>query len=544
MKNMLNLRQSVTQTLAMTPQLQQAIRLLQLSQQELEIEIQETLDKNPLLEADDSSESATTSLDAIAEKQSEQENREDDFNSFSTDKPVTSDDVPYNTVPELSASRQLEGSGDFYENEEIPDFQAESISSGKSEMPVSGQELPVKSDTDNHEFDTWNDNYTAGISPGKSFEGGDDVYQGETSYGLKEHLLWQLNLTKGTPKEQFIGEAIIDGLKESGYLSESNEDLLIAVKKQYPDTTPEEIDSMLHVVQHFDPVGVAGRNLEETLLTQLDEYDQKDPVVTLARQIIKEHISLLASNDINTLQKKTKVRNEKFLLETVNFIKNLEPYPGRTIDRESREYIVPDVAIVRKNGKGVAELNPAAVPKLRINETYSAMIQTVKSPEDSKYLKSHLQEANWFIQSLNKRNDTLLKVATCIANEQQDFFEKGPQAMKPLVLNDVASQIGIHESTVSRVTTEKYMYTPQGTFELKYFFSSSVNTENGGTFSSTAIRAKIKKLIDEEDTNHPLSDSQLSDILKNEGIVVARRTIAKYRESLNIESSTLRKRFC
>lgn len=538
MKNMLNLRQSVTQTLAMTPQLQQAIRLLQLSQQELEIEIQETLDRNPLLETEDSAESAITSLDAIAEQQSSQEKQDDD--SFGADKPVTSDDVPYNSGAELSSSKQLEGSGDFYENEDVSDFQAETAPPEAANV----SESPSSAEIDNHEFDTWNENYSAGVSAGKTYEGADDTYQGETAYGLKEHLLWQLNLTRGTPQEQFIGEVIIDGIKESGYLAESNEDLLIAVQKQYPNTTPEEIDRVLRIIQHFDPVGVAGRNLEETLLTQLDEYDDTEPVILLARQIIREYLNLLAANDISGLQKKTKVKNEQLLREAVGIIKNLEPYPGRTIDHESREYIVPDVAIVRKNNKWVAELNPAAVPRLKINETYSAMIQTVKSPEDSKYLKSHLQEANWFIQSLNKRNDTLLKVATCIANEQQDFFEKGPQAMKPLVLNDVASQIGIHESTVSRVTTEKYMYTPQGTFELKYFFSSSVNTENGGTFSSTAIRAKIKKLIDEEDVSHPLSDSQLSEILKNEGIMVARRTVAKYRESLNIESSNLRKKFC
>ena len=230
------------------------------------------------------------------------------------------------------------------------------------------------------------------------------------------------------------------------------------------------------------------------------------------------------------------------LKDAIDIITRLEPRPGNCIPQEKSEYVIPDVSVHKKDGVWIAELNPNAIPKIKLNETYCQLCSNVRNPQENQYIRNHMQEAHSFIQSVNKRNETLYRVASCIVQHQQDFFEHGEQFMKPLVLNDIAMETGLHESTISRVTTEKYIHTPRGTFELKYFFSSHVSsTDSSDEFSSTAIRAKIKKLISEENQKKPLSDSQLAKILENEGIQVARRTIAKYRESLNIPPSSQRK---
>ncbi len=534
---MLNLRQAATQTLTITPQLEQAIHILQLSQQELQTEIREYLEKNPLLEADDSEDPNTTSLDAMADQERTQNEREDDFNAFSSDSPILSDDASYSDINNIAPGKTLAGSEDF------TDEPGSSAQSGTDYEEVSPEQNPSdNNEISNHENDTWNENYSASQGQKRSFDGSGEEYQGETSYGLKEHLLWQLNLTPSSDKDHYIAEVIIDGVQESGYLTESNDDLLSAVRKLYPDTTMEEVETEIKIIQHFDPIGIAARSVQETLLIQLEECDCEDIPLDIARRIIENHLDLLGQRDFRALKKNLGNISDETLKQAIDIIKSLEPRPGNAIKQDLGEYIIPDVCIVRKNGIWQAELNPAAVPKLKINETYSAMIKDVKTASDSKYLKNNLQEANWIIMSLNKRNDTLLRVANCIAEEQQNFFEKGPQAMKPLILNDIASKVGLHESTVSRVTTEKYMTTPQGTFELKYFFSSSISTENGGACSSTAIRAMIKKLVDNERPDKPLSDSKLADLLKEQGIMVARRTIAKYREAINIPPSNLRKK--
>lgn len=512
MKTGLSIRQANIQTLTMTPQLQQAIRLLQLSSAELQVEIQENLDKNPLLEIDETStNSSFESLDAITENEFKKDRPDDDFNPFNNDQTVSQDDAHYSEF----SNTETQSYNSEYDN---PKEQSNEVG------------------------DIWSDNPTSKASGNRnSFDNSDEVYQGETKYELKDHLMWQLNLTPFTEKDKFIAEVIIDAIDDSGYLQEKTEDILETVKYEYDDTEIEEIETVLKLIQNFDPVGVGSRNVKESLLIQLSQLDLTDEINQLAYAIIKDNLELLGNRDFKSIIKKLSIKDESKLKKAIDVITSLEPRPGNCIKQGKAEFIIPDVAVVKKGNEWVVELNPAATPKLKINETYSELCKGINNSNDAQYVKSHIQEANWFIQSLNKRNDTLLKVATCIVKQQQDFFEKGEHAMKPLVLNDIAMEVNMHESTISRVTTEKYMYTPRGTYELKYFFSSHVSTENGGEFSSTAIRALIKELISTENPRKPLSDSKISDLLKEKGIMVARRTVAKYRESLNISSSSQRK---
>ena len=303
----------------------------------------------------------------------------------------------------------------------------------------------------------------------------------------------------------------------------------------------DEVEAVLKRIQHFDPIGVASRSVQECLLIQLGQYPETTPWLHEARRILKEHMDLLGNRDYRTLARKMQLK-ESELKEALDLIQHLEPRPGNSVLQSDSQYVIPDVAVSKKQGKWVVELNPDSMPKIRINETYAAMARNARNSSDSQFIRSHLQEAKWFIKSLESRNETLLKVANCIVEQQQEFFEYGEEAMKPMVLNDVAEAVEMHESTISRVTTQKFMHTPRGIFELKYFFSSHVNTDNGGECSSTAIRALIKKMVAAENPAKPLSDSKIADLLTEQGIMVARRTIAKYRESLSIPPSSQRKR--
>lgn len=532
MKTTLNIRQANVQTLAMTPQLQQAIRLLQLSTVELQVEIQENLDKNPLLEIDESSTSSNLeSLDAIVEHERMSERADDDFNPFNNDHVISQDDAHYQSQ-EQSSGDPLPLTADSYASD---NFSSNDLNEQYKNSLDSNASEKASQD------DTWSESYSASISSSaKSFDGDGEMYQGKTSWELKDHLLWQLNLTRLSEIDNYIAEVIIDGIDDSGYLTESLDDILESVKLEYPQTELDEVEAVLKLVQHFDPVGVASRNVQESLIIQLKQFDLTDAINSLAMTVVTDYLDLLGNKDFRGLIKKLNVTEED-LKKALKVITSLEPRPGNCIKLEESEFIIPDVAVVKRNGVYVVELNPNVVPKLKINEVYSALSNNVKNQDDAQFIKSKVQEANWFIQSLNKRNETLLKVARCIVEHQQDFFEVGEQALKPMVLNDIASEVELHESTVSRVTTEKYIYTPRGTFELKYFFSSHVNTQEGGEFSSKAIQALIKELIANESPKKPLSDSQLSTLLQEKGIIVARRTVAKYREALNIPSSSMRK---
>ncbi|MDP2229074.1 MAG: RNA polymerase factor sigma-54 [Moraxellaceae bacterium] len=498
------LQLQIGQSLTMTPQLQQAIRLLQLSTLELQQEIQEALDSNPLLEAADDDGEPAEKID---------------------DTPID-----YAAAEELLARESAGGADtetpaelDINSNEAIPD------------------ELPVDS--------LWEDVFSSGSANTGTGSGGEDddnplEARSAAPETLADHLAWQLNLTPFSDLDRAIGLVILDAIDERGYLMCSIDDLHSAVAD--PDNPEavelDEVEAVLHRIQQFDPPGVAARDLRECLLIQLRQLPEDVSSRSDAMAIIRDHIELLGSRDFATLMRKLKL-SEAGLKAAMSLIQTLNPNPGGRIGSVSEtEYITPDVIVRRKHNRWTVELNPDNAPKLRVNANYASLVRRADSSADNTYLRNHLQEARWFIKSLQSRNETLLKVATCIVEHQRGFLEHGPEAMKPMVLRDIAEEVGMHESTISRVTTQKFMHTPRGILELKYFFSSHVSTTGGGEASSTAIRAMIKKLVAAEDARKPLSDNKIADLLLEQGIEVARRTIAKYRESLNIPPSNERKR--
>ncbi|MGB1301598.1 MAG: RNA polymerase factor sigma-54, partial [Pseudoalteromonas tetraodonis] len=496
MRQSLQLRMG--QQLTMTPQLQQAIRLLQLSTLDLQQEIQEALDSNPLLEVEEHDYSEDTA------GKNEQKADNDDLTLS-----ASADDKP---------SEYEQDSGEAMTKDTISDDMAMDV--------------------------TWDEYMSAApASSSGPMPEDESIYQGSSTETLHEYLMWQLQLTPFSPTDEAIAIAIVEAVDDSGILTLSCEEILESFNQENDaedEVELDEIEAVLKRIQLFDPVGIAARSLQECLCIQLNQFDKDTPFLNETKMILTDHIDLLAARDYRTLMKKTKLKEDE-LKEIMTLIHTLSPKPADTIVREKSEYVIPDVSVKKVKGRWVVELNPDSMPKIRVNSQYAAMSRTVKSSGDSQFIRSHLQEAKWFIKSLESRNDTLLKVTNCIVQQQQAFFEHGPEAMKPMVLNDVAEMVEMHESTISRVTTQKYMHTPRGIFELKYFFSSHVSTENGGECSSTAIRALIKKLIAAENSAKPLSDSKIADILAEQGIKVARRTIAKYRESLAIPPSNQRK---
>ena len=484
MKPTLQLR--IGQQLTMTPQLQQAIRLLQLSSLELQQEIQLALDNNPLLEQEEPESDIT---DAEPTPTEDQQLTEQMGADTAMEKNQLSNDLPMDTHWDEIYTASAGGSG------------------------------------------------SAGLPEGME----DVVYQGETTETLQDYLLWQMQLTPFSDTDQAIATAIIDAIDEAGYLSLTLEQLLNSVDGGSQTIEADEVEAVLKRIQHFDPLGVAARSVQECLLIQLAALPTQTPWRAQAQQIIEHHLDLLGNRDYRTLQRSTKLK-EAELRSVLELIQQLEPRPGRSILQTSAHYVIPDVFVTKRHGRWVAELNLESMPKVRLNQTYANMASQTKSSSDGQFIRSHLQDAKWFIKSLESRNETLLKVANCIVDQQQAFFEYGAEAMKPMVLNQVAEVVEMHESTISRVTTQKFMHTPKGVFELKYFFSSHVATDSGGERSSTAIRALITKLVEAENPAKPLSDNKIAQLLADQGIQVARRTIAKYRESLAIPPSSQRKR--
>lgn len=475
----------------MTPQLQQAIRLLQLSTLDLQQEIQDALDSNPLLEIEDQTPEPIQES-SIEEKVHQAQNEQQTSKEEEPREPTSNEAIQKETISE---------------------------------------ELPTDSE--------WEDYISAGpnTSSGSAPEE-HQIYQGETTENIRDYLTWQMNLTPFTDIDQAIATAIIEAIDDKGFLTLDTTEILHSLG--HDDIELDEVNAVLKRIQFFEPVGVAARDLKECLYIQLSRYSEDTPFINECKTIITEHIDLLGARDYRTLMRKTKLKEDQ-LKEVMRLIHTLNPTPATSVIQEENNYVIPDVTVVKKKGRWVVELNGDSMPKLKVNEQYAAMSRQMKQSSDSQFIKSHLQEAKWFIKSLESRNETLLKVAHCIVHQQQAFFEYGDEAMKPMVLNDVAEIVDMHESTISRVTTQKYMHTPRGIYELKYFFSSHVSTENGGECSSTAIRALIKKLISTENQHKPLSDSKIADILADQGIKVARRTIAKYRESLSIPPSNQRK---
>lgn len=487
MKQSLALRQGMG--LTMTPALQQAIRLLQLSSLDLQMEIQQVLDSNLMLEQD--SEGVESPADAVERERTE-------------------------STPASEDGGMLE---EVRADETIP------------------EEMPVDADWE----DVFDDHLPASSTSSSDDDDGlQDYLQANlhTAANLHEHLIAQARVASFNAEEGMVAAHLIDAINEDGYLEDWAG--ICGRLAEDPGIEPACLESVLAKVQEFDPPGVAARDLAECLLLQLRQMPRSRAGRWAAMEIVEAGLLNVARRDEAAIIKATGLTPEDVRLG-LELIRSLQPHPGRPFQAHESDYLMPDVIVTKKNGRWRVALNPEHMPKLRINGRYQGFIKRADTSKDQLQLKQHLQEARYFINSLESRNETILRVSQCIVEEQRAFLEYGEEAMRPLVLRDVAQTLGIHESTVSRATANKYMLTPRGLYELKYFFSSHVATTQGGVASATAIQAMIKRLVGAEDPARPLSDSTLAEMLLKEGIQVARRTVAKYREALNIPPSHERK---
>lgn len=506
MKPSLSLRMS--QHLALTPQLQQSIRLLQLSTIELNQELEQILADNPLLErVDDPMASALH---------------------------VSSDGALYTERPALASLDNA------------------------APAPAEARDAPADTPDAGAESDGDFGNTDYAADYGRPNQDDDDTRPqlGEDGVSLRDHLFEQLRCEKLGLRERALIAILIDSLDDDGYLHTCEEDIVAMLPSSF-GLEPGELDEAIEVLQSFDPAGVGARSIAECLCLQLsadsDLVEESAPaIVDVAYRICAEHLALLAARDVTKLRKVLNCDDSQ-LRAAHALIKRLNPYPGSAFAKHESSYVVPDIVVRRIKGEWVATLNADVIPKLRINELYASVLKSNRNHGSAKpaagqvaetrnaAMTTQLQEARWLIKNVQQRFDTILRVAQAIVDRQRGFFTHGEVAMRPLVLREIADILGLHESTVSRVTTQKFMLTPFGTFELKYFFGSHVATETGGAASSTAIRALIKQLIGAENPTEPLSDSKLAEMLGEQGIVVARRTVAKYREALKIPPVNLRK---
>lgn len=453
-----SLQLKLGQSLTMTPQLQQAIRLLQLPILDLNAQIQDALEENIMLEMEDLPDVPRTSAETTVEIEAIK--AEDSWQTRSADR--------------------IADSG------------------------WNGEGRPVSEFAD------------------------------ETGQSLREHLLWQLEMEDFSPREAVIGEAIVDAINDDGYLTATLDDIKASIDAP---VTFEHIEAALAKVQNLDPVGIGARSIAECLVLQLRQLDKDTPARELAMEIATHHLDLVATRAHGELRRSLRT-TEETLHEALSLIKACNPKPGLAVSPAATEYVIPDVFVRKIDNRWQVEISTTGVPRLSVNQTYAKLL---RGDGDHAVLRSQLQEARWLIRSLEIRNETLMKVATSIVARQTDFLDLGDEAMKPMVLKDIAEEIGMHESTISRVTTNKYMHTPRGVFEFKYFFSSHLSSDSGEDQSSTSVRAKIRRLIGAEDPRKPLSDSKIASLLSDDGIKVARRTVAKYREGMNIASSSDRR---
>ena len=482
----------------LTPQLHHAIKLMQLSAVELRQEVRQAIESNPMLE--------------LVEEE------------------------PEDAAGEDAADDEADFQRDADDTEDVPGEEAGGDEASVSEsLDAIPEELPVDV--------SWDDVYQSTSTATASNPPAEDAGFEERSTSastLQDHLQWQLNLTPMSARDRLIATVIVDSIDANGMLADSLPALLGALDASL-GIELAEAEAVLKRVQHFDPPGVGARDLRECLLLQLRQLAADAPWRKEALTVVQRHFELLAKRDFTTLSRRTKLP-EAALAEVMALIQTLNPRPGAAIGDVDAEYVEPDVVVRRQDGAWTVELNPRLAPRVRVHAGYACLVKRGDKSAENTYLKENLQDAKWFLSNLAYRNETLLKVAAEIVQRQRGFLERGPEAMQPLVLADVATAVDRHESTVSRVTTRKYLETPRGVFELKYFFSSHVASADGGEVSSTAIRALIKKLIAEEAPRQPLSDSKIASILKERHIHVARRTVAKYRESLAIASSNERRR--
>ena len=474
MKHALGLQLSQQQTI--TPQAQQAMRILQLSAQDLRMEVQAALESNPMLEAEE--------------------------------------------------AEQEMALADGKETGEEADLELEQAEVIPEDLPIDTQ---------------WDDIYQTGAAPSPP-PAGDDQEFPERAAGesLQDHLRWQLNLSALSARERLIAAVIIDAVNADGMLTAAVEELAASLDSALR-VDAQEVVAVLAEVQRFDPPGVAAHGLAECLRLQLQQMPEGTPWREAAILLVNDHLNLLALRDFKTLARRTPFTPAE-LAEIAALVEGLNPRPGAAHSAEPTLYAVPDVLVRKRGGRWTLELNPEFLPRVRINTGYAALVKRRDRSRDNQFLRNNLTEARWFLKCLENRHETLLRVATKIVEIQQGFFEHGEAAMKPLVLADVAEALGLHHTTVSRATSRKYMRCPRGVFELKYFFSSRVASEFGGDVSSTAVRALIKSLTAKENPRKPLSDSRIAAILADHNINVARRTVAKYRESLAIPPSKHRRR--
>jgi RNA polymerase sigma-54 factor len=464
----LSLQLKISQQLTMTPQLQQAIQLLQLPVMDLQAKIREALEENIMLETG-----------------------EDPGSTTAEPEETTQAAPPEPVGPDVA----------------VGEWRDENYVGPASSNWNSDDFLPTPEIADRSQ---------------------------ET---LGEHLIWQLGLEHLSDEHQAIGRTIIDAIGDDGYMIET----LAEIRQTLlPEITAneEELEEVLHLIQRFDPAGVGARSIEECLRLQLDQFRLDTPGLELARRLVAEHLDLVASLDFARLRQMLRV-SEDLLEDALAAVRACQPKPGYAVQNAIPEYIIPDVFVRKQDNIWLVDANSAVSPKLRVNQTYASLLRGGK---DHEALKGQLQEARWLVRSLEIRNETLLKVATSIIERQTPFLEHGEEHMQPLILKDIAQAVDMHESTISRVTTNKYMHTPRGIFEFRYFFSSHLAADDGGQKSAVSVRAKIKKLLASEDRKKPLSDNKIAKVLSEDGINVARRTVTKYREAMNIPSSGERRR--
>jgi len=485
----LELRQQLklTQQLVMTPQLQQAIKLLQLSRLELSETLREEMEQNPVLEEDTTvTDSTVESLHALAAETPESET------------PDTGEKTPEVAIDANTGMKEIDWAN--YENE---------YESASSFRPRDGQELPSRLD----------------ILTKKS--------------NLQDHLLWQLKLSDLSVREMEIGEFIIGNLNRDGFLEASEEDIMAQT-----GCSREEAMAMVARVQDMDPPGIGARSLQECLLLQLSHMELSE---SLASEIVRHHLKPLETRNYAAIVKSTK-RPLREVMAAVEVITSLNPYPGRAYSDEEPQYIIPDVYVYKMDDDFVIMLNDEGLPRLRVSKFYQDILKDRQSMPGiesgtKSYINEKLKSAMWLIKSIQQRQRTIYRVVESIVKFQREFFEKGPDYLRPLILRDVAEDIEMHESTISRVTTNKYVHTPQGIYELKYFFNSSIaRTDGEEALASASIKVKLKRMIQEEDPEKPLSDMAISKKFAEENIKIARRTVAKYREQLGILPSKYRRK--
>ena len=479
-----SLQLRIGQQLTMTPQLQQAIRLLQLPSLDLQAHVRETLETNVMLEAEDelALEVPSEGVREEAAPAVEEKYAELDGNAVSSEEPSQSE-------------------------VEIADESWGEQAAGPSDSPWSGDDDRSSDFSDQH------------------------------AQTLQEQLIEQLELARLSPIDLAIARVITDAITDDGYLKDDLEEIRQSLKPEI-DATPQDVERVLAAVQSLEPAGVGARNLGECIALQLRQLHPDTPARDLAIRVALQHLDLVAGQQLVLLRRQLRC-SESDLEMALALVRSCHPRPGAAVNPAQAEYVIPDVFVRRTDHGWTVEINQATVPRVRVNQSYANLVS--RAP-DHAMLRTQLQEARWLMRSLEIRNETLVKVARCIVQRQTGFFDRGEEAMEPLILKDVAEAVEMHESTISRVTTAKYMHTPRGVFEFRYFFSSHVEAADGTEMSSTAIRAKIRKLISQESPENPWSDSKLAEILSREGIPVARRTVAKYREGMQIAPSNERKR--